>query len=255
MNAPAPRLLPRPRPLPGFRDIALFLDLDGTLAAIEPRPEDVGPEPWRTALLHDLGQRLNGRLAVISGRSLEEVDRILEGAIVCVAAVHGLVRRRSDGVIEQASPDPAIDAARERFQALCAAHPGLTFEDKDLSLSVHYRQAPELAATVHAIAEAICAGTGLKLQLGHMVDEVRTPGLDKGGAVRAFMREPPFKGAVPVFVGDDLTDEDGFRAAGGLGGVSVLVGQLRATAADMRLEDVAAVRGWLEASLMQDAAT
>ena len=255
MNAPAPRLLPRPRPLPGFDNIALFLDLDGTLAAIEPRPEDVGPEAWRTDLLRHLGERLNGRLAVISGRSLEEVDRILEGAVVSVAAVHGLVRRRPDELIEQSSPDPALNAVRERLQALCADHAGLTLEDKDLSLSVHYRQAPELAATVQLAAEAICAGTGLKLQLGHMVVEVRTPGPDKGGAVRAFMREPPFKGAVPVFVGDDLTDEDGFRAARALGGVSVLVGSPRATAADMRLEDVAAVRGWLEASLMQGAAS
>ena len=251
MNAPAPRLLPTPRPLPGFDGSALFLDLDGTLAAIEARPGDVGPETWRTTLLRHLGERLNGRLAVISGRSLEEVDRILEGAVVSVAAIHGLVRRRSDGVIEQSSPDPALGAARERLQALCAAHPGLTLEDKDLSLGVHYRQAPELAATVHAAAEAVCAGTALKLQLGQMVDEVRTPGPDKGGAVRAFMQEPPFKKAVPVFIGDDLTDEDGFRAARALGGVSVLVGSPRATAADMRLEDVAAVRGWLEASLMQ----
>ena len=255
MNAPAPRLLPRPRPLPGFDGIALFLDLDGTLAAIEPRPEDVGPQAWRTDLLRRLGERLDGRMAVISGRSLEEVDRILEGAVIAVAAVHGLVRRRSDGIIEQSSPDPALGAARERFQTLCADFPGLTLEDKDLSLSVHYRQAPELAETVHKTAEAICAGTGLKLQLGHMVDEVRSPGLDKGGAVRAFMREAPFKGAVPVFVGDDLTDEDGFRAARALGGVSILVGVARATAADMRLEDVAAVRGWLEAALARDQVT
>ncbi len=86
-----------------------------------------------------------------------------------------------------------------------------------------------------------------------MVAELCTPGLDKGAAVRAFMREPPFLRAVPVFVGDDLTDEDGFMAARHFGGVSILVGPMRTTAADMRLLNVEAVREWLEASLVQDA--
>ena len=118
---------------------------------------------------------------------------------------------------------------------------------------MHYRQAPELEPEVRRHADAIAAETGLSLQLGDMVVELRTPGLDKGAALKAFMREAPFKGAVPVFVGDDLTDEHGFRAARSLGGLSVLVGPLRATDADMRLESVDAVRRWLETSLMQDA--
>ncbi len=88
-----------------------------------------------------------------------------------------------------------------------------------------------------------------------MVAELCTPGLDKGAAVRAFMDEAPFAGALPVFVGDDLTDENGFRAARALGGVSILVGPLRATDADMRLDSVPAVRGWLEAALMQEVET
>jgi len=255
MSMSGPKPLPEPRPLPGFGDVALFLDLDGTLAAIRPRPEDVGPEPWRTDLLRRLGARLGGKLAVISGRSLHEVDRILEGAVVAVAAVHGLVRRRADGEVEEAEPAPGLTLARERLAALAGRHPGLTLEDKGLSLAVHFRQAPELAAEVRREAEAVAAGGGLKLQLGDMVAELCTPGLDKGAAVRAFMREPPFRRAVPVFVGDDLTDEDGFRAARGLGGVSILVGSPRPTHADMGLADVASVRRWLEAALMQDAET
>ena len=253
MNAHAPRPLPEPRPLPGFRDLALFLDLDGTLAAFEPRPEDVGPQPWRTGLLQTLQERLEGRLAVISGRSLEEVDRILEGSVAAVAAVHGLVRRHADGTLEQAPPAPGLEGARTRLEAVAAQHPGLLIEDKALSLAIHFRQAPELGAMVRQEAEAIAADAGLKLQLGDMVAELCTPGLDKGAAVRAFMREPPFLRAVPVFVGDDLTDEDGFMAARHFGGVSILVGPMRATAADMRLLNVEAVREWLEASLMQDA--
>ena len=252
MNAHSPRLLPEPRPLPGFRDVALFLDLDGTLAAIEPRPEDVGPEPWRTALLHRLEEKLNGRLAVISGRSLGEVDRILDGAVEAVAAVHGLVRRSADGALEQAAPAEGLGFARAQLNELAAGHPGLAVEDKVLSLAIHFRQAPELADEIRRQAQAIAADAGLRLQLGDMVAELCTPGLDKGAAVRAFMNEPPFQDSLPVFVGDDLTDEDGFRAAQAFGGVSVLVGPLRPTAADMRLEDVESVRGWLEASLMHD---
>ena len=255
MNAHAPRPLPEPRPLPGLRNVALFLDLDGTLAAIEPRPEDVGPEPWRTELLQQLQSRLEGRLAVISGRTLDEVDRILDGAVTAVAAVHGLVRRMADGTLEQAPPADGLPEARARLEALAARHPALRIEDKSLSLAIHFRQAPELASEVRSEAEAIAADGGLRLQPGDMVAELCTPGLDKGAAVRAFMHEAPFVDSVPVFIGDDLTDEDGFAAARALGGVSVLVGPLRATRADMRLENVAAVRGWLEASLMQDAAS
>ena len=245
--------LPAPRPLPGFGDIALFLDLDGTLAAIEPRPEDVGPEPGRTSLLRQLQERLNGRLAVISGRSLEEVDRILEGAVAAVAAVHGLVRRRADGTVEEAALAPGLAAARTRLEALAARHPGLRLEDKRLSVAIHYRLAPALGEAVRSEATSIAADNGLSLQLGDMVAEICTAGLDKGSAVKAFMRESPFQRAVPVFVGDDLTDENGFRAARSLGGVSVLVGRMRPTAADLRLDDVAAVRAWLEAGLLQGA--
>lgn len=253
MIAGALRALPKPRPLPGFGDTALFLDLDGTLAAIEPRPEDVKPEPWRTQLLLELGERLGGRLAVISGRSLEEVDRILEGSVTAIAAVHGLVRRKADGGLEQAPPDPDLPRARQRLEDLASVHPGLTLEDKGLSVALHYRLAPEADEVVRSEARSVAADTGLRLQLGDMVAELCTPGLDKGSAVRAFMKETPFKGAAPVFVGDDLTDEHGFRAARNLGGAGVLVGPLRPTAAELRLDSVDAVRAWLEAALMQDA--
>jgi trehalose 6-phosphate phosphatase len=254
MRSVAAEELPTPRPLAGFEPAALFLDLDGTLARIEPRPEDVRPEPWRTALVRRLQRRLDGRLAVISGRSLEDVDRILEGAAVAVAAVHGLIRRRADGSVIRAPPHPNLRLARAALTATAAAHPGLLIEDKGLSVALHYRQAPELAGLAVAEAERAVGEYGLKLQLGDMVAEVCTPGFDKGAAVRAFMRERPFERGAPVFVGDDLTDENGFQAAKALGGVGVLVGAPRPTAAELRLEDVAAVRAWLEAGLTRDPA-
>jgi trehalose 6-phosphate phosphatase len=247
MTAQAADELPAPWPLARFQPAALFLDLDGTLAAIETRPEDVRPEPWRTALIRHLQQRLEGRLAVISGRSLEDIDRILEGAAVAVGAVHGLVRRRADGSVIRAPPHPNLRWARIALQVAATGRPGLLVEDKGLSVALHYRRAPELAGLAVSEARRAADEHGLKLQLGNMVAEICTPGFDKGTAVRAFMRERPFERGAPLFVGDDLTDEHGFSAAKALGGVGILVGEPRPTAADLRLDDVAAVRAWLEA--------
>lgn len=232
---------------------ALFLDLDGTLAPIERRPQDVRPEPWRSRLLQRLWLRLDGRLAVVSGRTLAEVDRILDGAAPAVAAVHGLVRRRADGTILMAAPHPALGACKAAFSALAAEKPGLILEDKGLSIALHYRLAPSFGAAVAATAERLSRAHGLRLQPGDMVSELLTPGLGKGGAVRAFMAEPPFEGALPIFMGDDLTDEDGFAAARALGGYGVLAGPPRATRASCRLPGVEAVRAWLEGGLERGA--
>jgi len=228
--------------------IALFLDLDGTLAPIKSRPDLVGPEPRRTAILNDLQKRLQGRLAVLSGRTLAEIDRILEGAAPAAAGVHGLERRTADGRLFASHPHPAVTGAGERFAAFTDEDPGLLVERKAQSVALHYRNAPERAEAALALAETLAAETGLVLQRGHGVAELRTPGGDKGDALIAFMAEPPFAGARPIMVGDDLTDEAAFRAAAALGGFGVLVGPDRQTAARHRLNDVEAVLGWLAAS-------
>ncbi|HMO43097.1 MAG TPA: trehalose-phosphatase [Phenylobacterium sp.] len=211
---------------------ALFLDLDGTLAPIAPRPQDVGPEPRRTQILTRLGAAMDGRLAVLSGRTLAEIDHILEGAVTPVAAVHGLDRRTPDGTYRPASPDPQ-----------------LVVEEKGLSAALHYRLAPHQEAAARALAQDLAGETGLTLQPGHMVVELRSPGPDKGDSLDDFMALPPFAGAAPVFLGDDLTDEPAFQAAARRGGFGVLVGPVRNTAARFRLEHVDAVLDWLEAAL------
>src|SRR3990167_4668976 len=227
---------------------SLFLDLDGTLASIVERPEDVRPDPRRTSLVERLLRDLDGRLAVVSGRSLAEIDHILEGRVVTVAAIHGLVRRDARGVLGQAAPHPGLVDAAARLKAFAERDPNLLIEDKSLSLTLHYRQAPHLAQEVRDLAAVIAADTGLACQPGDMVVELRTPGASKGDSIRAFMTEPPFTGAMPVFLCDDLTDEHGFFAVNILGGYGVLVGPQRRTVARYMLADVEAALAWLEAA-------
>ncbi len=236
-----------PPPVQDPAALSLFLDIDGTLAEFERHPDEVGPTPRRTALLRNLAQRLDGRVAVISGRALHDMDRITERALEAASGVHGLELRRADGRLETAAPHPGVAAARQAFLALVQVHPSLVLEDKRLGLVLHYRCAPELEAVAHAEAGRLVDETGLALQRGDMMIEVRTPGRNKGDALTAFMDAPPFEHGRPVFIGDDVTDEDAFRAAVRLGGFGVLVGPQRPTAARYRLADVEAVLTWLEA--------
>lgn len=231
-------------------ETALFLDLDGTLAPIAARPQDVHPDPRRTSLLKRLMLRLDGRLAVVSGRTLEDIDRILEGCVPAVAAVHGLVRRGPDGQLFETSAHPGLVDATVGFRAFAAHDPGLIVEEKTgLSVALHFRQAPRHAAAARLCAHALAAQTGLTVQDGDMVEELRTPGASKGDSVCAFMAGGPFAGRRPVFVGDDATDEDGFEAVLGLGGYGVLVGAARPTGARFRLASVEAALDWLEGAL------
>lgn len=235
---PPPVALPRP---------ALFLDMDGVLAPLVETPDAVVPDARRTAVIRGLAVRLNGRVAIISGRTIAEIDRIAERAAASASGVHGLERRRADGSLDRAEADPAVRAAVAAFHDFAGTRPGVIVEDKAVSAGLHYRQAQGESAAVAALAERLAEETGLTLQAGHMVVELKTPGTDKGTALTAFMEEAPFAGAVPVMLGDDLTDEDGFRAAAAFGGFGVLVGPPRATAARYGLPDVDAVLAWLDA--------
>jgi trehalose 6-phosphate phosphatase len=235
-----------PPPLAQLRDIALFLDLDGTIAPFAASPAAVGPEAARNLLLHRLHERLEGRLAVVSGRTIADIDRILSGSVTAAAGVHGLERRAADGSRHSQPAHPGLGAAQMAFGALAETEPGLLLETKGHSVALHYRGAPRAQAAVRTLARRLAAQTGLVLQEGVLVAELRTPGPDKGDAIRAFMGEPPFRGARAVFIGDDLTDEHGFAAAAALGGNGILVGPPRPTGAAWRLDDVNAVLDWLK---------
>ena len=224
---------------------SLFLDLDGTIAAFAIKPSSIGPDRRRTALLQRLGVILGGRLAIISGRPIVDIDRILEHSATAVAGTHGL-ELRTRNAQSYTRPHPAIRQTHRAFMTLAADHPGVIVEMKGSSVALHYRARPDLAgALARAVADLHC-GAGLILQVGDMVLELMTPGPDKGDALRAFMAEAPFAGARPIFLGDDVTDESAFRAAEALGGFGVRVGPPRPTAARYRLDDVDHALSWLD---------
>jgi trehalose 6-phosphate phosphatase len=237
-----------PPPLSRFAPAALFLDFDGTLVELAEAPGAISVPSGLTPLLDRLSARLEGRLAVVSGRALQDLRRHLGGGAAVLSGSHGAELRYADGRHIPVAAPPGLAAARESVRRFAAGGEGLLVEDKPAGVALHYRLAPARAEEADAFLEALAESSGLALQRGKMVAELRPHGSDKGKALSRLMAEPPFAGARPVFVGDDLTDEDAFRAAAALGGEGVLVGPARPSAARWRLEDVAAVTSWLEAA-------
>ena len=242
-----PEALSRP-PLDLIDGAALFLDFDGTLVELAEAPDAIRVPGALAGLLERLAARLGGRLAIVSGRALADLDRHLSCSGVAMSGSHGLELRLADGTLRPVARPPALDAACAEIDDYAGAHGGLLVERKPASVALHYRRAPEREAEVAALMDGLSARTGLVIQQGKMVAELRPAGADKGDALRALMREPAFAGARPLFMGDDLTDEHAFEAARALGGAGILVGAPRATAARYRLDGVAEVAAWLEAA-------
>jgi trehalose 6-phosphate phosphatase len=240
--------LPPPPPLK-VGDIALFLDVDGTLVEIESEPGAVHVPGRLCAVLAELQGATEGALALVSGRSLHQLDRLFSPLRLSAAGLHGLERRNLRTETVRARPDPGLfDHARNRLGDFAAQHRGILLEDKGLTLALHYRNAPELRdAAAAAVREVLDASRGaLVLLEGKMVLELKPPGADKGHAIAAFMGEPPFKGRQPVFAGDDVTDEAGFERINRMGGISIRIGaDGRPTAATYGHEDVSAMQDWL----------
>lgn len=238
---------PIPPPLPS-PDRALFLDVDGTLVEIAAAPDAVRVPDGLVPLLERLERGLGGALALVSGRTIAMLDTLFAPLRLAAAGNHGLERRRADGRLIRPAPSPAVSAARAAMGNFAHDHRGVILEDKALSVALHFRNAPDAAEDALALAERVAAdsGGGLFVQRGKMMVELRPPGGDKGSVIADFMREPPFAGRLPVFVGDDVTDEHGFAVVNGMGGVSIRVGTNGATAAHHRLNDVSSLRDWLD---------
>lgn len=215
------------------RPLALLLDFDGTLVPTARTPDAVEVGSDLRALLGDALARLEGRLAIISGRSLDQLDQLWGKTLwpVTVAASHGL-ELRHDG--QRRAPPPANIFARltRDTEARFGARKGVVIELKSFGLGIHYRLAPQQGEAVRVWAEQCAAEHDLVIQEGDMVWELRLPGADKGDAVRAIMKLPAFAGSQPLYIGDDFTDIAAINAARALGGQGIAVGDRIAAAAD-----------------------
>lgn len=233
---------------------ALFLDVDGTLLEIERHPRDVRAAPQLKELLAAAAGTLGGALALVSGRSIASLDEIFAPLCLPAAGLHGVERRDATGRVHYPGGyAERIAAARRGLLDFVQSEPGLLLEDKGAALALHYRNAPQLAdACRRQIEQAnTAAGEDFHVQQGKMVYELKPSGHDKGTAVTAFMDEPPFRGRQPVFIGDDVTDEDGFRTVNALGGLSIRVGEHADSAARHSARGVQEILDWLTRGLEQ----
>lgn len=226
---------------------AFFLDIDGTLLDIAETPDAAEPTRREKSLVRRLHEAANGALALVSGRSLAVIDELFAPLKLAAAGQHGVERRDAQGIVHRGDyPRRPLRRAAQSIAHFAAQHPGLVFEDKGTSFSLHYRLAPALEEAACAAVRDAAAELGdwVEVQQGKMVIELKPTGRDKGVAIEEFLREPPFAGRSPVFIGDDVTDEDGFRVVNRAGGHSIKVGSGR-TQARWQLADPSAARAWL----------
>lgn len=239
-------------PPPLAASAALFVDFDGTLVPLAPRPQDVRVPGWVLPTLRRLQTGLGGAVAIVSGRSIAQIDQFLSPLRPMAAGAHGAEWRDASGAVERhvAEPPPRVVACA---RALASAHADLMFEPKGSGFSLHYRARPELESVCRDALVAVLAtdadAARWQWMHGHFVFELKQRLVSKGSAVQALFAQPVFAGRQPVFVGDDVTDEDGVAAVQAAGGFGVRVGP-GVTQARYRLADVDAVGRWLGADLV-----
>lgn len=231
-------------------DWAFFLDVDGTLLDIASSPDAVVvPEGLPETLLR-LSEALGGALALVTGREIETIDRFLHPLKLPVAGVHGAELRLPDGTHKGTAISPALPRIIAEFETFVAENEGILLEKKGRAVALHYRLNPALGEDVESFVREVVEsdGQGLEIQPGKMVVEVRPAKIDKGRAIAVFLEQEPYIGRSPLVIGDDWTDEPGFRTANARGGRSIRVGRdKRATEANEGLDDPSAVRRWLAA--------
>ncbi|HYZ61845.1 MAG TPA: trehalose-phosphatase [Acetobacteraceae bacterium] len=215
-----------PLELPPPAEAALLLDLDGTLLDLAPTPDSVVVPPGLLDTLRRLRAHLGDALAVVTGRPVEQIDALLADTPYAVAGEHGGAIRHQPGgpIVRPTLPDPPVEWIIHAAEII-ERHPGSLLEQKQRGFVFHYRQAPEHGPALRQAALALIAPERDRFQVleAAMAWEVRPRGVDKGIAVNALAAESPFAGRLPVFIGDDVTDEDGMRAARALGGAGLRV--------------------------------
>ncbi len=225
---------------------ALFLDFDGTLAPIVADPAKVEVPKETLVVLGRLYAASGGAVAVVSGRPIAQLDRLLAPLRLPLAGVHGRERRSAERAVTTApASGPELEAAVATLENFARDHPGTLVEEKPGSVALHYRQRAELESEALTLARDVAAASPtLRLLEGKMVAELCVGSLTKGDAISAFMAEAPFLGRRPVFIGDDVTDEEAFPVVNMLGGESIKVGP-GATQAKGRFPDIGALEHWL----------
>jgi trehalose 6-phosphate phosphatase len=226
-------------PLPPLSRAALLIDLDGTLLDIAPTPSSVIVPPDVPDVLRALRHLLGDAVAIVTGRPIETIDALLGDLPFAVAGEHGAAIRHAPGApVERPNlPAPSMAWLLEA-ERLTAEHPGALLEVKERGFSLHYRAVPEAGPALRdGLFAMLVESDEFELLAGSMIWELRPRGADKGTAVAALMERPPFRGRLPVFLGDDVTDEDGIRAAAAMGGAGLRVQDV--------FGDAAGVRGWL----------
>ena len=222
---------------------ALFLDFDGTLVELAERPDLVQVPAQLPALLAGIAATVGDALAIVSGRRLASIDQLLSPMRFSGAGLHGAELRTDPR--ELAPPlQPVLNGAAQWLAARIEGDAALWLEDKGAALALHYRGFPERAADAERLLLEAVAGLDVEVIAGKSLYEARPNHVNKGLALHLLMRQAPFAGRRPVYVGDDTTDEDGIRAAQALGGIGIKVGE-GGSAAALRLENPAAVRAWL----------
>jgi trehalose 6-phosphate phosphatase len=208
------------------QELALFLDFDGTLVEIAPSPEDVHLDRRVGPALERLRASLGGALALVSGRPVSFLDEVLAPYRFDAAGLHG-AQIRMDGEIraQEDVPDSMREATRDLVR-FANSNVGVIIEDKRISLALHWRLAPQLKDDALELIRKVAArmGPGVRLQEGKAVAELVPAGASKGNAIAWMMKLPPYAGRLPVFIGDDITDEAGFEAVNALGGLSIRIG-------------------------------
>lgn len=225
---------------------AFFLDVDGTLLGFKNRPEEVVADAELLDLLAALRQAAAGALALVSGRMVSDLDRIMAPLVLPAAGIHGADIRFADDR-RQAIGAEAVSALRPAVHAFVAQRPGLVLEDKGATLAVHYRQAPEREAELRDFFVNVRQGHDVAIQEGKLVFEAKPVDCNKGHAILTLMGTRPFAGRRAFFIGDDLTDEHGFEAVNSIGGISIKVGPRdTATLARFKVADVEEGRALLK---------
>jgi len=224
--------------------LAVFLDFDGTLVDIALRPDAIDVPAGLQRSLSELGARLDGRLALVSGRAISDIEHYTGPLGLARAGSHGADIRDAAGRALGDLPAAIPADVLAELEVFATAH-GFLIEQKPHGAALHYREDPSLGGIGFDFAAKLAKAQGLDIKRGKCVIEVVGKGANKGSAVAILMSEPPFAGARPVFVGDDVTDEDGFRAVIELGGCGIIVGDRKSTSARYRLASPAAVHHWL----------